>query len=142
MSDVTVYDELVPLLSNVGLFSRCTKGELKVIAHRAEIRDVDAGEKVIARGEETSEMFLVLQGGAEAVVDGDIRATFTCGEYFGELAALVPAPRTSDVVTTAPSTLAVFSREKVYLLVDSVPGVARKMIEGLAISLRHNIMPR
>jgi CRP-like cAMP-binding protein len=142
MSDVTIYDELVPLLRQVGLFSRCSNGELKVIAYRAELRDVDAGERVIAHGEETSEMFLLLRGGAEAVVEGDVRATFIPGDHFGELAALVPAPRTSDVVATAPSTLAVLDRDKVYLLLDSVPGVARKMIEGLAISLRQNIVPK
>jgi CRP-like cAMP-binding protein len=55
------------------------------------------------------------------------------------LAALVPAPRTSDVVTTEPSQLAVLTRSQVYLLIDAIPGMAQKMIEGLAISLRDRI---
>lgn len=139
MADPALHDEMVPLLSQVGLFSRCSDYELSIVARKAELREVPAGAKVIAEDEESSEMFLVLRGGAEAIMDGKVVNTFGPGGVFGELAALVPAPRTSDVVTTAPSTLGVLSRSQVYLLIDAIPGVAQKMIEGLAISLRDRI---
>jgi CRP-like cAMP-binding protein len=136
MADRELRDELIPLLRGVRIFSRCDDLDLKVVAREVDVREVGEGEKVIAMGEDTSEMFLVLRGGAQAVAGDDVRATFGPGDVFGELAALVPAPRTTDVVTNAPSTLAVLSRSQVYLLTDAIPGVGRKMIEALAESLR------
>ena len=136
MADRELRDELIPLLRGVRIFSRCDDLDLKVVAREVDVREVGEGEKVIAMGEDTSEMFLVLRGGAQAVTGDDVRATFGPGDVFGELAALVPAPRTTDVVTNAPSTLAVLSRSQVYLLTDAIPGVGRKMIEALAESLR------
>jgi CRP-like cAMP-binding protein len=136
VADRDLRDELIPLLRGVRIFSRCDDLDLKVVAREVDVREVGADEKVIAMGEDTSEMFLVLRGGAQAVAAGDVRATFGPGDVFGELAALVPAPRTTDVVTTAPSTLGVLNRGQVYLLTDAIPGVGRKMIEALAAHLR------
>jgi CRP-like cAMP-binding protein len=131
-----LYGQMIPLLQRVGLFSRCTEYELKVVARKSEIREVSTGDAIISRGDESSELFLLLQGTADVVTDGEVHHTFGVGEYFGELAALSPAPRTSDVVATAPTLLAVVEREQVLSLVDSIPGVGRKMLEGLASSLR------
>jgi CRP/FNR family transcriptional regulator, cyclic AMP receptor protein len=139
MADPALIDELIPLLRTVGVFSRCSDYDLTVVARKATIREVPAGVKVITQGEDSSEMFLVLRGGAVAVMGEQVVNTFGPGGLFGELAALVPAPRTSDVVTTEPSQLAVLSRSQVYLLIDAIPGVAQKMIEGLAINLRDRI---
>jgi CRP-like cAMP-binding protein len=140
VADVVLYDELIPLLHGVRIFSRCDDLDLKAVAREAEVRDVPEGEKVIAQGEDTTEMFLILRGGADAVRGDEVQATFGPGDVFGELAALVPAPRTTDVVTNAPSTLAVLNRNQVYLLTDAIPGVARKMIEALASGLRDQIL--
>jgi CRP-like cAMP-binding protein len=132
-------EALAPMLQGVGLFSRCSDGECRQIAAKAELREIPAGEHIIRVGEEGSEMFIVLDGSAEAILDGEVRNTFAPGEYFGELSALAPAPRTSDVVASAPCRLAVLTRGNVLLLVNAVPGVAAKMLEGLAISLRERI---
>jgi CRP-like cAMP-binding protein len=126
-------------LARAVLFSRCSDGECRQIAAKAEIRSVASGGRIIEKGAEGSEMFLVLDGTADAVLDGQVVNTFGPGEYFGELSALAPAPRTSDVVATSPCRLAVLSRGNVLLLVNAVPGVAAKMLEGLAIGLRERI---
>jgi len=139
MADRAANDELVPLLGGVGLFSQCDDYELKVIARRAELRDVPEGANIITQGDETDELFVLLTGGAVAVVDGEERNRFGPGDHFGELAALARAPRTSDVRATEPSTVAVLTRNKLYSLFDSVPGVARSMIESLATSVRNRI---
>ena len=98
MADSNFIAELVPHLRQVGLFSRCSDYELKVVAKNCKLRAVPVGEKVIAMGEEGVEMFLVLSGSA-AVTDaaGHVLHTFQIGEHFGELAVLRPAPRTSSM---------------------------------------------
>jgi CRP-like cAMP-binding protein len=139
MAEKDLYGQMIPLLRRVGLFSRCTDYELKVIARKSELRKVSEGETVISRGEESSELYIVLEGSADVVDDGEVVHSFGVGEYFGELAALSPAPRTSDVVATSPSLFAVVERDQVFSLVDTIPGVARKMLEGLAGSLRESL---
>lgn len=137
MLDQAVVDQLVPHLRNVGLFSRCSEYELGLIARKCELRRAAAGEHIVTKGDHGSEMYLLLGGSATAVeTDGSPRATFGPGDYFGELAALLPAQRSSDVVADADVVAAVLGTDEVYLLLDTVPGVARKMLEGLAASLR------
>jgi CRP-like cAMP-binding protein len=139
MTDVAATNDLIPLLKGVGLFSRCTDGECRQIARTATIRTVEAGQKVISLGDEGSELFIVLEGSADAALDGVVQRSYSSGDYFGELSALSPAPRTTDVVATTDLRVAVFSRPSVYRLIDTVPGVAAKMLEGLASSLRSQI---
>jgi CRP-like cAMP-binding protein len=139
MTDVAATNDLIPLLKGVGLFSRCTDGECRQIARTATIQTVEAGQRVINIGDEGSDLFIVLEGSADAVLNGEVQRSFGAGDYFGELSALSPAPRTSDVVATTDLRVAVFSRPSVYRLIDTVPGVAAKMLEGLASSLRSQI---
>jgi CRP-like cAMP-binding protein len=139
MTDVTATNDLIPLLQGVGLFSRCTDGECRQIARTATTQTVEAGQRAINIGDEGSDLFIVLEGSADAVLNGEVQRSFGAGDYFGELSALSPAPRASDVVATTDLRVAVFSRPSVYRLIDTVPGVAAKMLEGLASSLRSQI---
>ena len=136
MADQSFYDRVVPLLRNVGLFSRCTDYELKVVARNCTMREMSAGDRIIAKGNESDEMFLVLDGSAGAANDGQVFHTFGAGEYFGELAVLRPAPRVSDVVAVSDGLLAVLGRNEVMLLLDAIPGVAKAMLQGLADTVR------
>jgi CRP-like cAMP-binding protein len=140
--DPAVIDQLIPHLRQVGLFSRCDDYQLGIVARACELRSAAAGDTVIARGEQGSEMFVLLSGTATATdPDGTARATFGPGDVFGELAALLPAERTSDVRADSDVVAAVLGTNEVYLLVDTIPGVARKMLEGLAGSLRGAAAP-
>lgn len=136
MSESDLVAQLVPYLRSVGLFSRCSEYELKVVARRCTTRDVRAGDMIVRKGEDGSEMFLVLSCTAEARDGGRVFHTFTPGEYFGELAVLRPAPRTSDVIATSDGLLAVLNRNEMFLLLDSIPGVAKAMLQGLADTVR------
>jgi CRP/FNR family cyclic AMP-dependent transcriptional regulator len=141
MSDPIELDDLAPLLRRVSMFSRCTDGESRQIARHAEFREVPKGARLITKGDEGSDLFVLLTGTADAVLDGDVRRSFDVGDYFGELAALAPAPRTSDVVATDWCTVAVLSRADLHRVVETVPGAAFKMLEGLAIRMREQIAP-
>jgi CRP/FNR family cyclic AMP-dependent transcriptional regulator len=129
-------EQAIPLLRNVALFSRCSDYELALVAKRATLREVSKDAPVVVKGEPGNEMFLLLSGAAAASSEGRLEREFTTGEYFGELAALLPAPRATDVIATADSLFAVLATNEVYSLVDTIPGVARKMLEGLAANMR------
>jgi len=139
MTDQLELDDLAPLLRRVDMFSRCTDGECRQIARHADIRAVPDGTRLITAGDEGSDMFVLLAGGADVVADGEVRHTFSPGDFFGELAALAPAPRTTDVVATGACTVAVLRRADLHRVVETVPGAAFKMLEGLASRLREQI---
>jgi len=134
--DASFFEKVVPLLKNVGLFSRCTDYELKVVARNCTMRETEPGDRIISLGEEGDQMYLLLAGTADASVDGTVLHTFHPGDYFGELAVLRPAPRTSDVTASSAGLLAVLGRDELMLLLDSIPGVAKSMLQGLADTVR------
>lgn len=140
MTGPAVSDQVVPLLRRVGLFSRCTDYDLEVVARRAAVLEVARGDRIVAQGDLGSDLYLVLLGGAVAVSDGEVSVSFGPGDHFGELAALAPAPRTTDVVATDRTLLAVLGHDQVYSLLDVIPGVARKMLEGLADGFRRSLV--
>ena len=65
-------DDLAPLLRRVSMFSRCTDGECRQIARHAEFREVPKGARLITKGDEGSDLFVLLTGTADAEVDGDV----------------------------------------------------------------------
>jgi CRP/FNR family cyclic AMP-dependent transcriptional regulator len=136
MADASFYEQVVPLLKNVGLFCRCTDYELKVVARNCTTRNIAPSERIISLGEETDTMFLLLSGTADASLDGKVLHTFRAGDHFGELAVLLPAPRTSDVTATSDGLLAVLGRNEMMLLIDTIPGVAKNLLQGLAQTVR------
>jgi CRP-like cAMP-binding protein len=138
MTDPAVQQQLVPLLRQVGIFSRCTDKELMIVARKSTVRDFAAGERILTQGEMGDELFLVLAGSARVEGLTGKEVTFGPGDHFGELAALLPAPRISDVVAVERTLTASMQRDVVYSLFDAIPGVARKMLEGLAASLRES----
>jgi CRP-like cAMP-binding protein len=140
MTSPSIEDQLIPLLRNVGLFSRCSDADLRMVARRATVREAPREARIITEGDLGSELYIVLLGSAEVRSGGEVTATFGPGDHFGELAALLPAPRTADVVATDRTLLAILTRDQVYSLLDVVPGAARKMLEGLAGSLRTRLL--
>ncbi|MCU0259975.1 MAG: cyclic nucleotide-binding domain-containing protein [Ilumatobacteraceae bacterium] len=132
--------ELVPLLRGVGLFSRCTDRDLAVVAKKVTLRSVAAGQLVVRRGDEGSELFLVLRGVAAARSDAGAGHRFEAGSSFGELAVLAPGPRASDVVAVTDCELAVLDRPDVTLLLGAIPGLAPAMLQGLAESFRAQLL--
>jgi CRP-like cAMP-binding protein len=136
MSATVDQHDVVERLAGVALLRRCTEYERTLIAKRVTIRTAPAGETIVRAGEDGSSMMMLLEGSAEVVVDGAVTRRFAAGEYFGELAALLPAPRATDVVAATDCVLAVLETNALYLVVDTIPGVARKLLEGLAAQMR------
>lgn len=57
----------------------------------------EAGAVLIKQGEKTDDVFLVLNGTVEVVVDGQVVATIGAGELVGEMALLDGSPRSATV---------------------------------------------
>lgn len=128
--------EIVERLGAVGLFRRCTKSDLKIIARHAETISVTAGQTIVRAGDDGDALFVIMSGSAEVERDGTVVAELTDGDYFGELALLDPAPRAATVTATSDTVLAALGVRMFRVLLRDIPGIAAKLLGDLASRVR------
>ena len=120
------------LLANVSLFAACSQSELRAIAQLGTPVSAEAGAVLIRKGKPGSEFFLVLSGKASCTVGRRAVATFSKGNYFGELALLHGGIRTADVVATTDMELLVFDAREFRSILMTTPSIGVKMLAALA----------
>jgi CRP-like cAMP-binding protein len=133
---MTNRSELVARLAGVGLFERCTKGDLRIVARHLERRTVPAGTVLVRQGDAGDAFFLLLSGSATAVRDGATVADFGPGDWFGELALLDPAPRAATVTATVPTEVAVLGMRMFKVLLRELPAVSGALLAAMAARVR------
>jgi CRP-like cAMP-binding protein len=129
-------DDKVALLAQVPLFSTCTKRELAKIASLADRVAAQPGDELTREGAVGREFFVVGEGTADVLLRGRKIATIGEGDFFGEMALLDQGPRTATVKASSPMTLYVIGSREFARLIDEVPHVTRKLLQGLAKRLR------
>jgi CRP/FNR family transcriptional regulator, cyclic AMP receptor protein len=130
------HDAFIDHLSQVPMFSACSKRDLQLVARRAEDVRVAAGKVLVNEGETGHEFFVILDGTARVTRRGKRVATLGPGSAFGELALLDRAPRNATVVAETPMELVVLGQREFAGIIDEVPGFARKLLAGMAKRLR------
>jgi CRP/FNR family cyclic AMP-dependent transcriptional regulator len=118
------------------MFAACSRHELQTISRLATEIDVPTGQALTKEGTPGHEFMIVLSGTAEATRNGKHVATFTEGDFFGEIALLDPGVRTATIVSSTQMTLAVISPNEFSTALDEVPTLSRKVMQGLARRLR------
>jgi CRP-like cAMP-binding protein len=132
----TPRDTKIKRLSQVSLFSACSKRDLQRIASLAEEIEVPAGTELMRKGEPGHEAFVVMSGKAKAAVPGRGSVVMGPGECFGELALLHRAPRSATVTTETDCRLLVLGSREFSSLMDDVPSMARKVLAAMAERVR------
>jgi CRP/FNR family cyclic AMP-dependent transcriptional regulator len=125
-------DQYLQHLAAVPMFQTCSRQELLAIGRLAEFYKVDAGTVLVREGRREDEFFLILDGSATVTRKGKKVATLGPGDYFGELAVLMPGPRNATVTTTSPMELLGISSREFWTLATSVPAILRKVMVGTA----------
>ena len=69
------------------------------LADRAEVLAVSAGQTLISHGADDNEIYFILVGTFDVVVNGRRVASRGAGDHVGEMAAVQPAQRRSATVT-------------------------------------------
>jgi len=128
--------QIVPLLKKAPLFANTSERGLTSMLKSAVERAVSAGDKLVEQGETGAGFYLILEGKAEVVADGNKLAEFGPGDFFGELAVIDGAPRTADVIALEDTTCVVVSQWAMRGIISSHPEIALSMLEELANRLR------
>jgi CRP/FNR family cyclic AMP-dependent transcriptional regulator len=123
-------------LAGVPLFAGLSRGDLQQVAQAGDQIQVEAGSEVVTEGRVGREFFLILDGEAMVRRGGKEVAKLGPGQYFGELSLLHRGPRSASVTADTDMTLFVLGQREFAGLVDSVQGLAPKLLTGLAQRLR------
>ena len=128
--------ELVDLLGEVTLFSKCSRGELKTVARHAETVRLEPGVELTRQGADGDAFYVILDGTAEVVVDGERVNELGPGDWFGELALLDGEPRTATVTSVDELEVAVLGVRMFRTLLLEFPDLAAQLLAGMAGALR------
>ena len=136
--DARTTDEM---LAQVPMFAELSKSQLREISSLATRLDLPAGRELTKQGAVGQEFVIVLRGDVEVVLDGEVVATPTAGQCYGEIALLDRRPRTATVVATTDVTVDVIGRREFRELLKRQPQIAerlhRTMAERLAANEEH-----
>lgn len=123
-------------LAQIPLFANCSKKELQHLRSLCDELDVAAEKVLTKQGSVGYECFVIVSGTASVAIDGQVVTTIGPGGYFGELALLDKQPRSATVTAVTPMTVLVMGPREFMSAVETVPGLAAKLLAGLARRLR------
>lgn len=133
-------DEMVDRLSRLTLFSDLANPQLEGIAHAFEEELFSEGQRVLRQGLSGAGLYVILDGEAAIVIDGEERARLGRGEFFGEVSVLIGEAPTADVVAVAPLRCLVVPEPEAKSFLVSNPQVLYRMLQAearrLATTLR------
>ena len=130
-------DEIVDALAGTALFSDLSTPQLEGVAHTFEERLFPEGERIIRQGLTGSAFYVILDGEADVVADGQKLATLARGDFFGEVSVLLGEPPTADIVATRPMRCIVLGGPDVEGFLVDHPRVMFRMLQASARRLRN-----
>jgi CRP/FNR family transcriptional regulator, cyclic AMP receptor protein len=128
--------ERVIALQRVGLFAEVPLRTLAAVAQRATEIDVRPGTTVIHEGAVEDHLFAVVRGRLRVHHGHQQLRILGAGATVGELAALVPEPRSASVTVLEPATLLRIDKAVLDELLADRPEVASGVISALVAMLR------
>jgi CRP-like cAMP-binding protein len=132
VSIMTTRSEYLEELAGIPLFDGCWRRDLELIARNVEVVDVDDGAVIVTEGDNGHELYVVADGAATVSRDGRPLAVIGAGDWFGESAALAGCRHPATVSAAGPTRLVVIGRREVLALAQAVPGLARRLLRGMA----------
>ena len=129
-------EELIDAIAGFALFADIPGPRLTAIVHLFEEAAFAEGEKVLRQGLAGSAFYIILDGEAAIVIDGEERARLGRGEFFGEVSVLLGETPIADVVAIRPLRCLVLPGQSVEPFLVDNPRVMYRMLQAQARRLR------
>ncbi len=123
-------------LSEIWLFSACSKGELRSLRRALDEVRVPKGRVLCEEGTIGREFFFIVDGTAVVRRKGKTVARLGPGRYFGEMALLDRRPRSATVVSDTDMDLLVLGQRQFNAVLEAAPSMTRKLLAAMATRLR------
>ncbi len=128
--------DLVESLGGVPLFSDLARPQLEEIAHTFDEEIVPEGQRVLRQGLSGSNVYVILEGEAAVVLNGEEIARLARGDFFGEVSVLLGEPPTADVVARTALRLVVVPGPQLRDFLLRHPKVMFQMLRTVTLRLR------
>ena len=126
----------VETLRNVPLFAELDDRELERLANQFKERSFPAGASVVSEGASGAAFFVIADGHAIVMVQGEERARLGAGDHFGEVALLDEGVRSATVVAETELRCYGLTPWEFRPFIEEHPQVAWKLLQALARRLR------
>jgi len=122
-------------LAKVEFFGGLSRRELEQLAQWTDRVSVSQGHELAREGEFAHEFFLIEDGIADVVQDGDKIATLGPGDFFGEIGLLETERRTASVVAASDMQLIVMFQREFKQMEREMPNVAERIRSAIRARL-------
>ena len=126
----------IELLKKVPMFSNLSQRHLKEIGKHADQLKVDAGRVLAQQGKTGLDFIFIVEGKARVEKDGGFIRQLSEGDFFGEISLIDGEPRTATVIAETNMTLLIVEKRSFDHLLDTVPGLQKKILISLCKYLR------
>ena len=126
----------IEVLRQVPLFSELDESQLARLADRLRERTFPEGSTMVEEGSTGTSFFVIAEGDANVSVSGDVKATLTGGDYFGEMAVVDEGVRSASVIAATDVRSYFLTPWEFRPFVEENPAVAWKLLQSLARRLR------
>jgi CRP-like cAMP-binding protein len=130
-------DEIADAIAGMAIFVDLARPQLMGVASRFEESFFPQDARVLRQGLTGSGFYVILDGEADVVADGQKLATLARGDFFGEVSVLLGEPPTADIVATRPLRCIVLGGPDVEAFLVDHPRVMFRMLQASARRLRN-----
>src|ERR1700682_4810986 len=121
------------VLEDFALF-RTLRSEQRLKGFRAMVgQDLLRGQMLVAQGEPSDALFMVLHGALAVRRTGDLEpiAELRAGEVVGEIGFFANVPRTADVIAIRDTSVLALTRAAYQELAEDAPAIGEALLEAL-----------
>jgi CRP-like cAMP-binding protein len=115
------------LIAQVDFFQGCTKREIDDIAKLLVDRHFAAGDELCRQGDAETHGFVLVDGEATVVADGEEVGTATTGDVVGELSMLGTGRRTATLRALTPVHVLVIDPEEIDSVLSADPSSGQRL---------------
>ena len=120
-------ENLVDQLARLSLFADLTDPQLQALAHMFSEEVFAEGQRVLRQDVSGTGFYVIMDGDAKVVIDGEERARLTRGDFFGEISILTGAAPTADVIATSVLRCLVIADTELKPFLHKQPSVMYRM---------------
>jgi CRP/FNR family transcriptional regulator, cyclic AMP receptor protein len=118
-------------LDEAPLFASLPEDAKRELAEHVNDTQVESGKHLVDQGDESYNLFVILEGKAEVFRDGQPVAELGPDDFFGEMGAVGEAPRSATVVSKTKMRLLTLSTRDVQRLEQSAAGVLEQLNKAI-----------
>ena len=114
-------------LQSIALFDSLSRDARRVVAQHADRMKVPEGTELVRQGEFAYEFFVIVDGGAEVVRDGERIAELGPGDFLGEMGIVGKVVRNATVATTGEADVIVMTEQAFRSVARQSPDLASRI---------------